>query len=197
MKTPAIIVLLAASLMFWSCESEQAKKDRMQRQEQQRIIDETRLENARKEKELYNQYINNSLPNGSTPYEYCYGNNNSCPGNACSQINVRTPTTSDVVVLIKSNDIVVRHAYIKAGYSHTFYLPNGTYQPFFYYGKGWNPEKFMKTTFCGELNGGFIDNEQFSKDDPQFLSDNILEYELILQQNGNFSTMPSNQNDAL
>jgi len=38
---------------------------------------------------------------------------------------------------------------------------------------------FEKTN-CGELRGGFISDEQFEKDDPQSLSNNILEYQLIL-----------------
>ena len=91
----------------------------------------------------------------------------------------------------------MRHAYIKAGSSYTFDLPNGTYQPFFYYGKGWNPGKIMKETNAGTLRGGFISNEDFGKDNPQNLSNQILEYELILQQNGNFSTRPSSANEAL
>jgi len=101
------------------------------------------------------------------------------------------------LVTIKRGEAVVRHAFIKAGRSYTFELPDGTYQPFFYYGKGWNPEKVMKQTDCGTLKGGFLTNENFGKDSPQVLSNNILGYELILQQNGNFSTRPSNANEAL
>ena len=54
----------------------------------------------------------------------------------------------------------------------------------------------MKETDCGTLKGGFISNENFGKDSPQSLSNNILKYELILQQNGNFSTSPSNSDEA-
>ena len=101
------------------------------------------------------------------------------------------------MVTIKKGEKVVRHAFIKGGSAYTFELPNGIYQPFFYYGKGWNPEKVMKQTDCGTLKGGFIAKEVFGKDNPQTLSNNILEYELILQQSGNFSTRPSNANEAL
>lgn len=142
------------------------------------------------------QYKNNSLRNGAKPYSYCFGSSNSCGGYGCSQIKVKTPYNSDVLVTIKKNDRVYRHAYIKAGSSYTFNFRNGTYQAFFYYGKGWNPNKFMKNTSCGELNGGFISNEHFGKDYPQDLYNQILSYELILQQNGNFSTKPSNKNEA-
>lgn len=204
--------------MMLSCESSQEKKTRIQRQEQQRIefaekqkelellrkkeeekeriAREEQVEKERKEKEIYDKYINNSLPNGSTPYAYCYGGNKRCSEYGCSQIKVKTPYNSDVLVTIKNNEVVVRHAYIKAGNSYAFEIPNGTYQPFFYYGKGWNPDKFMKNTSCGELKGGFVSDELFGKDTPQSLKNNILEYELILQQNGNFSTQPSNQNEA-
>ena len=208
MKALANYIPLIIILMILSCDSTQEKQVRIQREEQHRIElaekqkEEVRLrveqlEKERKEKEIYDKYINNSLPNGSTPFAYCYGGNKGCSEYGCSQIKVRTPYNSDVLVTIKKNDIVVRHAYIKAGNSFIFEIPNGTYQPFFYYGKGWNPDKFIKKTSCGDLKGGFISDEHFGKDTPQSLTNNILEYELILQENGNFSTKPSNQNEAL
>jgi hypothetical protein len=49
----------------------------------------------------------------------------------------------------------------------------------------------------GKIKGGFISNEDFGKDDPQTLQNNVLTYELILQTNGNFSTRPSNPLEAL
>lgn len=205
--------------MLTSCESEEERRKRTAREEQQkieleerrkaeaaelafqmeveRIERETKLENERKEKAIYDRFINNSLQNGATPYSYCYGNNRRCSDWGCSEIKVRASNNSDVLVTIKKDNEVVRHAFIKAGNSYTFELPNGTYQPFFYYGKGWNPEKLMKQTSCGDLKGGFIQNEDFGKDSPQTLSNGILEYELILQQSGNFSTRPSNVNEAL
>jgi hypothetical protein len=225
-----IFITIITVFLFCSCESEQAKKVRLQKEEQvrielvkkqqekklqekkeaekkaeeervraeqQRIAEEVRLEKERKEKEIYDRFINNKLANGATPYAYLYGSNKSCSDYGCSQIKVKTPSSSDVLVTIKKNDKVVRHAFIRAGSSYTFEMPNGTYQPFFYYGKGWNPNKVMKTTPQGTLKGGFITSESFGKDDPQTLSDNILEYELILQQNGNFDTLPSNADDAL
>ena len=62
------------------------------------------------------------------------------------------------------------------------------------YGRGWDPEKPMKN---GEMKGGFIANEDFQKDAPQYLYNNILEYQLILQQNGNFNTRSSDSSEAL
>ena len=137
------------------------------------------------------------MPNGSTPYSYCYGTNRTCSDWGCSKITVKTPYNSDVLVTLKKGGNVVRHAYIKASSSYTFELPDGTYQPFFYYGKGWNPDKIMKSSTSCVLKGGFISDESVGKDDPQLLNNAILEYELILQQDGNFSTRPSNLNEAL
>jgi hypothetical protein len=100
------------------------------------------------------------------------------------------------LVTIKSNGKVYRHAYIAANSNYTFEVPNGTYQVFFYYGKGWYPEKFMKNTSCGVLKGGFVADELFSKGSPRVLNNNILSYELILQRNGNFRASPSSASEA-
>lgn len=215
MKTEIAIFLLFFTFLLSSCESEKERKERLAREEQykieleqqqaeeekansllleqSRIEREAMIEKERKEKEIYDKYIDNSLQTGSTPYSSYYGGNSSCNDYGCSQIKVKT-SNSDVLVTIKNNDKVIRHAYIRSGSSFSFSLPNGTYQPFFYYGKGWFPEKEMKN---GEIRGGFISNEDFGKDEPQTLENNILEYELILQPNGNFSTEPSNPEEAL
>ena len=218
MKLKFISFVLLVSF-FLSCESEQVRKERLAREERQRIEyaerqekerierekreEQARIERAireeqeRKEREIYNRYINNSLQTGATPYRAYYGGNSSCKEWGCSEIKVRTPNNSDVLVTIKSNNRVVRHAYIRANSSFTFEMPNVTYQPFFYYGKGWNPEKEMKRANDTPILGGFISGESFGKDSPQSLNNNILEYTLILQQNGNFSTQPSNSMEAL
>ncbi len=139
------------------------------------------------------KYINNSLPTGDTPYAEYYGSNKECKYDDCSQIKVVT-SDSDVLVTIKKDEKVVSHAYIGKNDDYTFSVPNGRYQVFFYYGRGWDPEKPMKN---GEMKGGFIDDEDFQKDAPQSLYNNILEYQLILQQNGNFKTRSSEASEAL
>lgn len=139
-------------------------------------------------------YLNYSLSNGSQPYASTYGYNSSCDTWGCSQIKVSAPSSSDVLVLIKRNNSrgrVARHAYIRAGYSYTFEVPNGVYQVFFYYGTGWYPKKLME----GGIRGGFLKDEVFSKDDPVSVSNNILTYSLQLQRNGNFSTKMSNESE--
>jgi len=177
-------------------QQEQQRIEREKRLESERIVREANLEKKRREKAVYDKYINNSLRTGATPYAYCFGGNRSCSEWGCASISVKTPYNSDVMVTIKKNDIVVRHAYIKAGSTYQFEFPNGTYQAFFYYGKGWNPNKVMKELDCGILRGGFIDNVSFSKDKPQRIDNAKLSYELVLQQNGNFSTKPSNSDEA-
>jgi len=178
---------------------EREKQEEIERIETKRRLEKERLEREkqeeieRKEREIYNKYIHNSLDTGATPYYKYYGGNPSCHTYGCSEIKVTASNNSDVVVIIKRNEIVVRHAYIKAGNSYTFSLSNGTYKPFFYYGRGWYPKKEMKD---GTMKGGFLEDEHFGKDDPQRLSNNILEYTLILQRNGNFQTKPSNESEA-
>lgn len=97
--------------------------------------------------------------------------------------------------MIKENDLVVRNAYIGPGRAFEFNLPNGTYQTFFYFGNSWDYQKYMKETSCGSLYGGFKDGEQFAKDSPRYLKNDVLTYELELQNNGNFWTTPSNINE--
>ncbi|NLO69361.1 MAG: hypothetical protein GX102_00075 [Porphyromonadaceae bacterium] len=176
---------------------EEERLERAMREEQERIERENRLEEERKKREIFERYINNSLRTGATPWARYYGANSPCNVSSCSQIVVRTPRDSDVVVTIKRNENVVQHAYIRANSSHTFELQNGKYQTFFYYGKGWDPNKQMRRADGTFILGGFISNEHFGKDDPERFSNQIVTYTLVLQQNGNFSTRPSNSMEAL
>lgn len=144
-----------------------------------------------------NMYANNSLSTGNKPWAYCYGSYNECGGYGCSEIQVKSGGTDVVVTIKDGRGEVVRHAYIRKHSSYVFRLPNGTYQPFFYYGKGWNPNKEMKYVGCGMLKGGFTSGEHVGKDDMQYLSNNILTYTLVETTFGNFNTRPSNTNEAL
>ena len=137
-------------------------------------------------------YLDNTLSTGSTPYSNVYGKNYKCKTGQCSGINVTAPKSSDIIVIIKKNNSdgdVISHAYICKGKKYTFDLPDGTYQPFFYYGTGWNPEKDMGNG----VKGGFVKDELFSKDEPQEIYQCIISYVLQLQHNGNFQTQRSNQ----
>ncbi len=142
------------------------------------------------------QWKNNSLSTGAMPYYYCYGSSNYCDNYGCSKISVQTGG-ADVLVTIKNiYGTVIRHAYINGGYSFTFNVPDGQYQVFFYSGTGWNPNKYMKSTSCGNLHGGFVSGEDVTKDDYISLYSQQMTYELILQQNGNLNTKPSSKDEA-
>lgn len=132
-------------------------------------------------------YMDNRLQTGASPYK-----NAKLSGNE-STIEVKTSAgdENDVVVIIKHNGKIVRNAYIQGGDSYQFSIPNGTYQVFFYGGKGWNPDKKM----TGGYSGGFVTNESFSKDNAVTLDYQGLNYELILQRNGNFSTEQSSKTE--
>lgn len=143
------------------------------------------------------QWSYNSLSTGSMPYATCFGSDNSCSGWGCSQIKIITGGSGDVLVSIKnSSGRVVRHGYIKGGYSYTFNVAGGSYQVFFYSGKGWNPNKQMPSSSCNSLKGGFVSNESVTKDTYINLYNQIMKYELILQEDGNFQTKPSSKNEA-
>lgn len=139
-------------------------------------------------------YQNNSLSTGAMPYTQFYGKNYKCPYDQCSGIRVTAPSESDIVVIIKRNNQngkVIAHGYIKAGGTFQFDIPDGTYQTFFYYGDGWNPNKDMGSG----VKGGFVKDEIFSKDNPQEIYSGILTYVLQLQRDGNFQTKGSKRSE--
>ena len=107
------------------------------------------------------------------------------------------PVQNDVVLVIKKAGAVVAHTYIRGGSTRTIKLPNGTYQPFFYSGSGWYPEKEMASESCPSLKGGFLSKSGWSKDEPQVLEYNTLSYTLIPQETGNFTAEPSDEQEAL
>jgi flagellar basal body-associated protein FliL len=161
------------------------------------IFDNEKFQNMA-EDAFEEQWKYNFLRTGATPYSNCYGSSNYCSGWNCSQIKVKTSSGGgDVLVTIKNNyGKVVRHAYIKAGNSFTFDVTDGRYQVFFYSGKGWNPNKKMTSSTCNYLRGGFVSNEDVTKDNYISLYGQIMTYELIMQVNGNFNTKPSSKSEA-
>lgn len=179
-KLHCLVFVFAIFMLLESCGGESRPNKRSQR------FEET-LRNERSAPHEESPYINNHLSTGDIPYP--------CTGisGRQSQIEVKTGggSESDVVVIIKRDDIIVRNAYIVSGDSYTFNLPNGSFQVFFYGGKGWNPEKNMPSG----VSGGFVANESFSKDEPITLKHQSLVYELILQRDGNFSTEPSSADE--
>ena len=134
-----------------------------------------------------------SLNTGATPYSSCYGKNTSCDYQGCSDFEVIASRDSDVIFILKKNNRVYRHVYIKAGSSITIEVPNGTYQPFFYYGSNWSSYEKSPSIPC---IGRFKNNELVGKDSPQTLVNQILTYTLISSVNGNFSQKSSNLDEA-
>ena len=196
-----IIIVLAIAFVVNKCndggsgrtpitkESETSNRSSYQRSNKADYLQEDKLS------EEDRQYINNSLLTGASPYTSFYGNNYKCPCDQCSGIKVTAPAESDIIVIIKKNNQdgkVMSHGYIRAGQTFLFDIPDGTYQTFFYYGEGWNPNKDMGNG----IKGGFVKDEIFSKDTPQDIYSGILTYVLQLQRDGNFQTKGSNRGEV-
>ena len=192
-----IVVILIVAGTFLLDKYRGRGEDKNQQQSTAVFVDNTHQSEIFKEdlNEQDSLYIDNYLTTGDTPYEKFYGANYVCQRNQCSAIEVTAPVNSDIVVIIKRDDEdgpVISHAYIRTGQKYAFDLPNGNFQPFFYYGKGWNPQKEMGNG----VKGGFVRNEYFSKDDVQVINDCILSYVLQLKQDGNFQTKGSSRNEV-
>lgn len=159
---------------------------------------ETTIFNRSRFKSILQQHLTehwreNSLSTGSMPYLNCFSARNSCSGSNCSEIRVNN-SGSDAVITVKNiNGRVVRHAYVRGNDSLTIHLPDGTYQTFFYSGRGWNPNKSMSSSSCSQLRGGFVSNESFTKDPGRDnLRRNIITYTMTPTRSGNFNTRNSN-----
>jgi hypothetical protein len=139
----------------------------------------------------YSQYT------GATPWENCYGKNASCEYVGCSDIRVNTSSNSSIVAIVKKYGKVVKHAYISAGSSYTFQVPDGTYQVFFYYGSEWDRNKTMNSKDCYTLRGGFKSKESVSKTERITLKGQIMTYTLTYTTSGNFSPKSSSLEEAL
>ena len=142
----------------------------------------TRLRDSILQVELdIEKYGNNVLEQGSLPYERYYGTNQTAKTKYNADIEVTAPIAFDVVAVVrKENELgeVVSHAYIRADSSYTFRVDNGKYQVFFYIGKGWMPTKKMENG----VEGGFVRNETFSKDDPVSLANEVITYRVSMIQ---------------
>ena len=127
----------------------------------------------------YETYIDNQLSTGSKPYKKYY---HTRTGRNYLDFNT---SGNDYVIIVRdcaTND-VVNHIYIRANDTGRLYLPNGTYNIYFYGGKGWNPN--MKN---GNVEGGFVSDGQVQKDGPIVLEDSYGEYTLYPVRNGNLGT---------
>lgn len=135
----------------------------------------------------YETYIDNQLKTGSKPYKDYY---HSRTGN--NYLDFKT-SGNDYVIIVKdygSSD-VVNHIYIRAGDTGRLYLPDGTYNIYFYGGKGWNPD--MEN---GNVKGGFVSGGHIQKDGPVELYNQYGEYTLYPVQNGNLQLQGASKGEA-
>jgi len=146
----------------------------------------------------YSQYT------GATPWENCFGKNADCKLYVkdgyyvgCSNIEVSTSVSSPVVVIVKRNGKIIKHAYISSNSSHNIEVPDGTYQVFFYYGNNWDKFKKMNSDECNLVKGGFTSNESVGKDDSISLKSQIMTYTLTQVNYGNFTQKTSSLKEAL
>ena len=133
---------------------------------------------------------------GSTPWDNCFGKNASCKYVGCSDIKVNA-SSDPVMVIVKKNDRVIKHAYISSFGTYTFELNDGTYQVFFYYGDNWSSNKKMNSNECNYLYGGWTENEYVSKDNPIYLKGQDVTYTLTKVTSVNFTPKSSNLSEAL
>lgn len=136
-------------------------------------------------KETYAKYINYSLQTGDTPYTPCYGTYLNCSGTGCSKIIVKASKEKDLVASLKQDDKFIGHAYILRGESFTFEVPDGSYQPFFFMGRGWYPERKIKDNECGNLKGGFLSNVNYISDQPVALRNKVVMYDMAFSEEFN------------
>lgn len=137
----------------------------------------------------YDKYINNQLRTGAKPYKKYYKSHT-----GSNYLDFRT-SGCDYVIIVKNyrNSRVVNHVYVRAGEVGRLYLPNGTYNIFFYGGKGWNPNKQM-----AHVRGGFVlENGGIQKDEYVELYNQYGEYTLYPVQNGNLHLETSSEDEAL
>lgn len=135
-------------------------------------------------------YINNSLATGSKPYASYFGRART-GGN---YIEVNTQAGSDYVVIVKRHrdQRYINHIYIKGGDKAKMYVPDGTFDVYFYSGNGWNPDKTIK-----KLKGGFVSGESMQKDDPVEIVSAYLTYTLYPVLEGNLRLQKADISDIL
>ncbi len=135
----------------------------------------------------YDTYINNQLPTGAKPYKAYYRTRT-----GENYLDFKT-SGNDYVIIVRDykTSKVVNHVYVQADDCGRLYLPNGTYNIYFYGGKGWNP-----TMENGNVVGGFVSGGTVSKDGPVRLYDEYGEYTLYPVRNGNLHLESATINEA-
>ena len=142
-------------------------------------------------------YKDSYLETGAQPYHAAYGWNYSFGYyDSYSTITVVAPTNSDVIVIVKRNSesgSVAGHVYIRAGRRASIDVPNGTYKPIFYYGKGWKPTKEK----VSGAPGAFVKDESYSTiSGTEYLYESEVTYTLQFTTNGNLHTRSISENSV-
>lgn len=136
----------------------------------------------------YSTYIDNQLPTGAKPYKKYY---RSRTGE--NYLDFKTSGNDYVIIARDYNTSkVVNHIYVRANDKVRLYLPDGTYNIYFYGGKGWNPN--MQN---GNVIGGFVSGGHIQKDGPVELYGQYGEYTLYPVQDGNLQLEEATQGEAL
>jgi len=137
------------------------------------------------------EYKNNSLKTGSKPYASSFGKAQT----GTNYFYFKTSESDDkdfVIIVRRSRDNrYVNHTYIKGGETAQINVPDGTYNVYFYSGKGWNPNKVI-----GERVGGFVDDETLQKDGPVKLFSAYMEYTLFPVFYGNLRLENASKKEA-
>ena len=135
------------------------------------------------------EYRNNSLETGDKPYRDYFGRERT----GQNYFYFKTSGRSDYVVIVKRHydDAYINHIYIQGGDNAYLYVPDGTFDVYFYSGEGWNPYKEV-----GQFTGGFVMGTM-QKDGPVELESAYMEYTLYPVAHGNLRLENENVNNVL
>lgn len=135
------------------------------------------------------RYKDNRLENGAKPYRAYYGKDRT----GYNYMDFNTEKGYDYVVIVKrSSDMrVMNHVYIRGGRMCRLYLPDGTFNVYFYSGTGWNPNIKIKG-----VKGGFMESACNQKDEGIRLYDSYVTYTLYRVPNGNLHLQQSSVDET-
>lgn len=134
------------------------------------------------------EYRNYSLETGDKPYRNYFGRERT----GQNYFYFKTTGKSDYVVIVKRHydDAYINHIYIQGGDNAYLYVPDGTFDVYFYSGEGWNPYKEV-----GQFTGGFV-NGNMQKDGSVELESAYMEYTLYPVKHGNLRLQGADVNEV-
>lgn len=134
------------------------------------------------------EYLNNSLETGDKPYSEYFGEE----WTGHNYFYFKTSGKSDFIVIVKGHydDMYINHIYIRGGDNAYLYVPDGTFDVYFYSGEGWNPNKKV-----GHFTGGFVSG-LMQMDGPVELESAYMEYTLYPVKHGNLRLQGADMNDV-